>query len=130
MGKKGGNCRAVECENPGGGELMTTNGLSEITTQQRALSTVSLEPAQATAEGEGVLTGAARSFRDALARVERSERFVDRATFRVSRGDDLSAGELLALQAQVYRASQHAELLSRAVDRVSDTVREITQIKV
>jgi hypothetical protein len=81
------------------------------------------------ASGE-LLEGASRSFRDALARVERSERFVDRAVDRVSRGGDLSAAELLALQAQVYRASQQAELLSRAVDRVSETVREVTQIRV
>lgn len=79
---------------------------------------------------ENIVTGAARSFRDALARVERSERFVDHAVRRVSRGDELSSGELLTLQAHVYRASQQAELVSRAVDRVSDTVREITQLRV
>lgn len=77
-----------------------------------------------------LLEGASRSFRDALARVESSERLVDRAVAHVSRGGDLSAAELLALQAQVYRASQQAELVSKAVDRVSDTVREITQIRV
>jgi hypothetical protein len=77
-----------------------------------------------------LLEGASRSFRDALARVESSERVVDRAVSHVSRGGDLSAAELLALQAQVYRASQQAELVSKAVDRVSDTVREITQIRV
>jgi hypothetical protein len=79
---------------------------------------------------EGALEGAAGSFRAALARVERSERFVDRAVRRISRGGDLEPGQLLAIQAEVYRASQQAELVSRAVDRVSDTVREITQIKI
>jgi methyl-accepting chemotaxis protein len=77
-----------------------------------------------------LLEGASRSFRDALARVEGSERAVDHAVSHLSRGGDLSAEELLALQARVYRASQQAELVSKAVDRVSDTVREITQIRV
>lgn len=98
-------------------------------------------PSVANSEPEGVpveggrlegdaLAGVSRSFRDALASVERSELRVNRAVRRMSRGADLSAGELLALQTSVYRAAQKAELVSKAVDRVTDTVREITQIRV
>ncbi len=71
-----------------------------------------------------------RSFREVLTSVERTEGRVDRAVRRISRGADLSSAELLALQTSVYRASQKAELVSRAVDRISDTIREITQIRV
>lgn len=91
---------------------------------------VSAHPAGSRGARADLLEGASRSFRDALARVESSERCVDRAVSHVARGGDLSAAELLTLQAQVYRASQQAELVSKAVDRVSDTVREITQIRV
>lgn len=109
---------------------MVTNVLSSEQVQAMSGSPVSSQPVGASTDEESLLSGANRSFRQALERVERSERFVDRAVRRVSRGDDLSSGELLALQANVYRASQQAELVSRAVDRLSDTVREITQLRV
>ena len=96
------------------------------------LRAVTTSPASAPAgtDGESALGGLSRSFRAALASVERSEQHVDRAVRRLSRGADLSTGELLALQTEVYRSAQQAELVSRAVDRVSDTAREITQIRV
>jgi hypothetical protein len=49
---------------------------------------------------------------------------------RMARGGDLSNAELLAVQTSVYRASRQAEVVAKAVDRVSDTVREVTQIRV
>ena len=76
------------------------------------------------------LEGASRSFREALARVERADRFVDRAIGRVAHGADLTPAQLLAVQTQVYRASRQAELISKAIDRVSDALREVTQIRV
>lgn len=76
------------------------------------------------------LDGVARSFRDVLASVARSERVVDRAMARVAHGADLDEAELLAVQTAVYRASREAELVAKAVDRVADSVREITQMKV
>jgi methyl-accepting chemotaxis protein len=109
--------------------MMVTNEAPVLDTSRTPVSTpVSVMPSEP--EGGGALDGLARSFRAALASVERSERHVDRAVGRLSRGADLSTGELLALQTEVYRSAQRAELVSRAVDRVSDTVREITQIRV
>lgn len=109
---------------------MVTNVVSNESVPVMSRPPVPSQPEPSSTEEGSIVSGATRSFRDALARVERSERFVDHAVRRVSRGDELSSGELLALQANVYRASQQAELVSRAIDRVSDTVREITQLRV
>ena len=78
----------------------------------------------------GAAEGAGQSFRDALSSVSRSEQVVDRAVRRAARGADLTPAELLSVQHAVYRASQRAELVAKAVDKVSDSVREITQIRI
>ena len=107
---------------------MTTSISGSTPTQTP--TTTAVETATPSEQATDGLARASRTFRETLADLERSERYVERTLRRVSHGADLSSGELLAVQTQVYRSSQRAELLSKVADRVSDTVREVTQIKV
>jgi hypothetical protein len=56
----------------------------------------------------------------------RGEALVERAV-RAGRGGDLSAGDLLALQAGIYRWVEVVDLASKLVDRTAQAAKTVTQ---
>ncbi len=57
--------------------------------------------------------------------IQRGEAIVDRASH--AGGKDLSSGDLLALQAGVYRYVEVVDLTSKLVDRATQAVKQVTQ---
>ena len=57
--------------------------------------------------------------------IQRGEALVDRASH--AHGKDLSTGDLLALQAGVYRYVEVVDLTSKLVDRATQAVKQVTQ---
>lgn len=57
--------------------------------------------------------------------IQRGEAVVDRASH--AGGKDLSSGDLLALQAGVYRYVEVVDLTSKLVDRATQAVKQVTQ---
>lgn len=55
---------------------------------------------------------------------KRGERLVERASHP---GGDMSAGDLLALQAGVYRWVETVDLASKLVDRATQAAKQVTQ---
>lgn len=111
-------------------EPITTATTAQATALTRQIAQQTPQISENPAATATTVDGVGQSFRDALQSVGRSERVVDRAVRRAARGADLSPGELLAVQTAVYRASRQAELVAKAVDRVSDSVKEVTQIRI
>ncbi len=64
---------------------------------------------------------------DAVRSIGRGERFVDGAIARARRGKDLEPGQLLALQAGVYRYTQELELAAKLVDKATGAVKQTLQ---
>ena len=64
---------------------------------------------------------------DAVRSIARGERFVDGAMRRAARGGDLEPGQLLALQAGVYRYTQELELAAKLVDKATGAVKQTLQ---
>lgn len=64
---------------------------------------------------------------DAVRSIARGERFVDGAIARARRGKDLEPGQLLALQAGVYRYTQELELAAKLVDKATGAVKQTLQ---
>jgi hypothetical protein len=64
------------------------------------------------------------SIRHAGRRMAAAEQQVDRAMSAAERGRVFSQGELLALQAGVYRYTQELELASKLVDKSTAAVRQ------
>ena len=64
---------------------------------------------------------------DAVRSIASSERFVDGAIARASRGKNLEPGQLLALQAGVYRYTQELELAAKLVDKATGAVKQTLQ---
>ncbi len=62
-----------------------------------------------------------------LSRVARGERLVEQVVRRGARGEAFSPEELLVIQAQVYRASQDLELLSKLVEKGTGAVKTVLQ---
>lgn len=62
-----------------------------------------------------------------LNRVARGERYVETTVRRGVRGEAFSPEELLVVQAQVYRASQDLELLSKLVEKGTSAVKTVLQ---
>ncbi|MDP3278166.1 MAG: hypothetical protein Q8Q09_23470 [Deltaproteobacteria bacterium] len=60
-------------------------------------------------------------------RVARGERFVERVVRGAASGAAYSPQDLLVIQSQVYRHTQEVELLSKFVDRATNTVKTILQ---
>ncbi len=61
----------------------------------------------------------------ALSEVQQGERLMKRVTAGV--GKDVSAGDLLALQAGVYRYVEVVDLTSKLVDRVAQGAKQLVQ---
>lgn len=59
--------------------------------------------------------------------VDRGEALVRRATTGAAGGQELGNGELLALQAGVYRYSEAVDLSAKLVDRASSGVKTVLQ---
>lgn len=57
----------------------------------------------------------------------RGERLVDRAVRAGGTGVELSSGDVLALQAGVYRYVEVVDLTSKLVDRAAQSVKQVTQ---
>ncbi|MFO0677599.1 MAG: hypothetical protein U0169_13775 [Polyangiaceae bacterium] len=58
-------------------------------------------------------------------RAEEGERTIARTLGRATGGADLSTGELLALQAGIYRYTEALDLASKFVDRMGNGVRTL-----
>lgn len=106
---------------------MTTTAVTPATSSTLASAP---RPAELDRPAPPTLAEAGRSFRQVLASVGQADRDLDRAVRRMAGGAELSHAELISLQTTVYQASRRAELVARAVDRVGDTVRELTQVRV
>jgi len=76
------------------------------------------------AQGAEPLTDAGRRL---LSRISRGERFVEQVVHGASSGAAYTPADLLAIQAQVYRYTQEVELLSKFVDRATNTVKTVLQ---
>ena len=59
--------------------------------------------------------------------VDRGEGMVRRATSGATNGQEMGNGELLALQAGVYRYSEAVDLSAKLVDRVTSGVKTVLQ---
>ena len=86
-------------------------------------------PRQSPISSPPALTSLGQSFREVLAHAHEAQRSVDLLVGRLQHGGPLSPAQLLSLQTQVYQVSQQAELLSHTVNRVGDTIRDITQLR-
>lgn len=75
-------------------------------------------------QGTEPLTEAGRRL---LARISRGERFVAQVVHGAANGAAYSPADLLAIQAQVYRYTHEVELLSKFVDRATNTVKVVLQ---
>ncbi|MBO6937287.1 MAG: hypothetical protein JJ863_20110 [Deltaproteobacteria bacterium] len=64
---------------------------------------------------------------DAVRSIGRGEQFVDGAIARARRGKNLEPGQLLALQAGVYRYTQELELAAKLVDKATGAVKQTLQ---
>ena len=64
---------------------------------------------------------------DAVRSIAQGERFVDGAIARARRGKNLEPGQLLALQAGVYRYTQELELAAKLVDKATGAVKQTLQ---
>jgi hypothetical protein len=67
--------------------------------------------------------GAGKRFENVLRELDRGERFLDRIIRGARSGRDFSPGELLAIQAGVYRHTQAVEAFSKLVDSTAGCVR-------
>lgn len=81
-------------------------------------------PRVGAAQGAEPLTDAGRRL---LSRISRGERFVEQVVHGASSGAAYTPADLLAIQAQVYRYTQEVELLSKFVDRATNTVKTVLQ---
>lgn len=61
------------------------------------------------------------------AEAARGERLVDRAVRAGSGGVELSNGDVIALQAGIYRYVEVVDLTSKLVDRAAQSVKQVTQ---
>lgn len=91
-----------------------------ITTAAATQPVASPTPAAATKEG----TPFGEVLRALGNETKRGERLVERATHA---GGDLSPGDLLALQAGVYRWVEVVDLSSKLVDRATQAAKTVTQ---
>jgi hypothetical protein len=57
----------------------------------------------------------------------RGERLVDRAVRAGAAGTELSNGDVIALQAGIYRYVEVVDLTSKIVDRAAQSVKQVTQ---
>ncbi len=83
-------------------------------------------PAAAPSRASGVPSPAA----EVLAAVEEARAHLDAALAEARRGRVFSAGELLALQAQAYRAAQTLDLACRVVEQGAQSVRQAVNTQV
>lgn len=67
----------------------------------------------------------AEALRSAVGSMAESERAMERGLRAARRGKDLDAGQLLALQAGVYRYSQELELASKLVDKTTGAIKQV-----
>ena len=71
------------------------------------------------------------SFREVLSKTAKSiakgERVIDRAIAQARRGRAMEPGELIALQAGVYRYTQEVELASKMVEKTTGAVKQTLQ---
>jgi hypothetical protein len=95
--------------------LRPSAGSSRLTVSTRKKSGGSAAPA---ADWSGALRSAAEGMLQADARV-------DALIAAVARGRTFSPGELIALQATVFRYSQTVEIISRAADRVIGSIKQV-----
>jgi hypothetical protein len=86
-----------------------------------------LEASPEAAEPEEAPSPALEAIGDAVRSIGRGERFVDGAIARARRGKDLEPGQLLALQAGVYRYTQELELAAKLVDKATGAVKQTLQ---
>ena len=77
--------------------------------------------------GEHALLAEARDFIEA---VRRDRAVIDAAVARVTEGQALTAGELLALQTRVYRFGQQVDLAAKVVEKSVGTVRRVIDLQV
>ncbi|NVJ19748.1 ATP-dependent helicase HrpB [Myxococcus sp. AM011] len=66
----------------------------------------------------------------ALERVGQAQKRLDRILEMAESGRDFTPGELLALQAQVYRASQELDLAGKVVEKATGGVKQVLQTQV
>ena len=88
-----------------------------------------LEPPAEAAEGpvSEAPSPALDALGDAVRSIARGERFVDGAMRRAARGKELEPGQLIAIQAGVYRYTQELELASKLVDKATGAVKQTLQ---
>ncbi|AGC47518.1 YscI/HrpB family type III secretion apparatus protein [Myxococcus stipitatus DSM 14675] len=65
-----------------------------------------------------------------LERVGQAQKRLDSILAMAESGRDFSAGELLSLQAQVYRASQELDLAGKVVEKATGGVKQVLQTQV
>ncbi|WP_342375629.1 ATP-dependent helicase HrpB [Myxococcus stipitatus] len=65
-----------------------------------------------------------------LDRVGQAQKRLDSILAMAESGRDFSAGELLSLQAQVYRASQELDLAGKVVEKATGGVKQVLQTQV
>jgi len=85
-------------------------------------------PGPAAAPAAGPASGPAAA--GLLGAVDRARARLDAVVAEARRGRLFSAGELLALQAEAYRAGQTLELASRAVEQGAHAVRQAMSTQV
>jgi hypothetical protein len=93
-------------------------------TQSAAAAHAYGPPRVSASQGAEPLTDAGRRL---LSRISRGERFVEQVVQGASSGAAYTPADLLAIQAQVYRYTQEVELLSKFVDRATNTVKIVLQ---
>ncbi len=121
-----GGARFSELVGPREQRAQATPGVqSAQPAQQSAAQMHAYGPPRVTgAQGTEALTEAGRRL---LSRISRGERFVEQVVHGASSGAAYTPADLLAIQAQVYRYTQEVELLSKFVDRATNTVKTVLQ---
>ena len=68
--------------------------------------------------------GGGGAFADVLKRAARAQGGLDAAITRATGANGLGSGDLLALQAQMYRSSLELDLASKIVEKVSSGIKQ------
>lgn len=74
--------------------------------------------------GGGARPSDGGAFADVLRRADRAQGGLDQAITRASGGTGIGSGEMIALQAQMYRSSLELDLASKIVEKVTSGIKQ------
>jgi hypothetical protein len=106
----------------------TVQAVSQVAAPGRAQAVAGTTTAAAPSPPR--VTAAAQKVSDVLDRVSSAQKRMDDVLALAQSGKSFSPAELLALQSQVYRASQELDLAGKVVEKATGGVKQVLQTQV